>query len=362
MNARFIAFTQICGINLEEFYSYVGIIAFTRIYWINLEVYSLNPDYGNNDIVTFQFMLREQDEAGDSEMEQIRRQVVERHTMDFIEDSKLQRFYDYLRNLKAALVEAERYIDARDVNQLIERCQNERNYRANRNSGHGGDYDLSEAEKVRQLKACDSKITKHDQDFIEKICEVQSRHATELDKFEAEWRTMPDRYRRPSKKLIDLRHASRSLAYAGKYEEAAARKAEAESLAQREQLYAQQRLEADYRAARKKLIAKQDEEVRLMSQTAELQRELLITKRGELEDDVSKRKLVLTVKRPPRNRVEIGNFGGGPTLKGSGVRKPVKCTSEPRLPPLQPPNAGWEEPTELRSPRRESQLVRSQRK
>jgi hypothetical protein len=272
-------------------------------------------------------------------MEQLRTQVLERRTFAFVEDSKLQGLYDYLRTLKARHLEAERYLEARDANELLEYCRAELQYRTNQTSTIPVDSDVSNSQKAQALNDCNQEIEKHDENTATKLQQLREKHAGELEALETEWsESMPERYRRPSKRLIDLRQVSRSLAYAGKFEEAAAQKAETELLAQKEQQEAQQRLDEDYRNTRRKLTSKHDEEIRLVVETASLHRELLLSKRTALETGVAHRKLVLSSKPPTKIRAQPGIIAG-PSAKSSGVRKSGKFSGDQRLPPLQPPTA-----------------------
>jgi hypothetical protein len=276
---------------------------------------------------------------GEAEMEQLRSQVLERRTFAFVEDSKLQGLYDYLRTLKARHMEAERYLDARDANELLEYCRGEIQYRTNQTSTIPIDSDPSNSMNAQALNECNEKIEKHDEQTALKRSQLEEKQAKELETFETEWcDNMPERYRRPSKRLIDMRQVCRSLAYAGKFEEAATQKAETDSLARREQAEAQQRLDEDYRNAKRKLLNKHAEEIAQLTETAKLHRELLLSKQIALQTGLAHRILVLTAKPPTKVRAQPGIIAG-PSAKSSGVRRAPKFGADQRLPPLQPPNS-----------------------
>ena len=67
-----------------------------------------------------------------------------------------------------------------------------------------------------------------------------------------EWEEkLPDKYRCPSRKLIELRSMARGLALCGKFDEAQDRKIEAEQLEAKETKEAQKRLNKEYSIAKK---------------------------------------------------------------------------------------------------------------
>lgn len=172
-----------------------------------------------------------------------------------------------------------------------------------------------------------------------------------LEEFETEWReVMPDKYRRPSKQLIELRQQAHTLGYAGKYEEANQRQIEAKNLMQQEYEQAKFKLDHDYENAKNKLIKKQNEQMSILQQNSQQQRELLLSKKKMTEQALEKRKLVLgsksSQKQKSRSNSSIQNSPPAnsnlnqtnSSVSQNRTRKSANFNPEERLPPLEPPN------------------------
>lgn len=172
-----------------------------------------------------------------------------------------------------------------------------------------------------------------------------------MEEFEKEWReVMPDKYRRPSKQLIELRQQAHTLGYAGKFEEANERQIEAKNLMQREHEQAKRKLDRDYEIAKNKFIKKQNEAMSILQQTCQQQRELLVSKKQITEQALEKRKLVLGSKPPQkqksRSSSSIQNSAPSNSLnqttssntQNRNTRKSSNFNPEERLPPIEPPN------------------------
>lgn len=158
---------------------------------------------------------------------------------------------------------------------------------------------------------------------------------------------MPDKYRRPSKGLIEMRQTYKNLAYAGKFEEAQARKEEADALETKEQANAKVKLDNDYKEAKKKLLAKQAEEIANIEESSKLQRDLLLSKKRETKYALDNRKQVLGVKSTQKTR---GSKSGADltTSRAPTTVAPTRKNStaiERRLPPIEPPNNPGSQPS-----------------
>jgi hypothetical protein len=268
-------------------------------------------------------------------MEQLRAEVMKRHTLSFVEDSQLPPLCDYLRELKARHIEAERYLEARDANELLEYCKVEIQHRLDSQPIPPPDHEAESTVTGQKLSAQDRRIQEHDDRLHEKLAALEQRHQQELQEFEREWsEVMPERYRRPSKLLIEMREVAYNLALADRFEEAHARKVEADNLEQRELAEAQSRLNADYKQAKRKLLERHQEESGQMRATAELQRELLFSRRAAVEHAFANRILVLDAK--PKSK---GRSSPPSTSSLATTRSPPEKPFTRRLMPLKPPNA-----------------------
>jgi hypothetical protein len=275
------------------------------------------------------------DDGSDAEMDQLRLHALERHSFAFIGDRALQRLFDYLNHLKIQHLEAERYLAAGDASELMEQCRAEIHSRTGISPRTYPPRDPTHTATGQQLSKYDRRIQDHEDRLREKLANLAVKHQQELDAFETEWReVIPERYRRPSKVLMDMRHFAHNLAVGSRFEDAQARKEEADNQAEKELQAAQERLNNDYARAKKRLLATQREEVNQVQETALQQRELLFTLRTATEQAFSNRMLVLDTKPT------VWTKGGPPpqaSTKSSGVRNSPKRTAEFRLPPLQPP-------------------------
>jgi hypothetical protein len=232
-------------------------------------------------------------------------------------------------------MEDELYLDARDVNELLEYCKSEIQYRSGRQPRPSPDREPQSTATGQQLSKYERKIQEHDDKTRDKLGSLEEKHQQELQDFEVEWReVMPDRYRHPSGALIELRQIARNLAAVDRFEEAQARKLEADRLEQREIEEAQARLKYDFQQAKRKLIARQQEEVAQLQATAQQQRDLLVSKRNGTQRAFANRMNVLEVKPQVKGRQPVAQG----STRASGVRTSPKKTVEYRLPPLQPPN------------------------
>ncbi|KAH0793987.1 hypothetical protein GPJ56_002199 [Histomonas meleagridis] len=157
-----------------------------------------------------------------------------------------------------------------------------------------------------------------------------------MEAFETEWKEdMPDKYRRPSQRLIELRKSAHNLALCGEFNEAQDLKNEAENLERKETEEAQRRLNKEYTIAKNRLIRKQKEEIRIFQENAEQQRIVLLSKRQIAEQASNNRKNVLNSKPSPKSR-------NSPQSKGSptrllGTRRSPSRSADRKLPPLIPP-------------------------
>ena len=155
---------------------------------------------------------------------------------------------------------------------------------------------------------------------------------------------MPEKYRRPSKKLVELRQSAHTLARANKFEEANALKVEADNLAMKEHTDAKKRLDADYEVAKKKLLKKHHDELAQLQETSKEQRELIISKKEGTEKTLQRRKIVLDSKPGQKKSRAVSKIQNQPLYQTTnsnqprGVKTRSAFTGDQKLPPLDPPN------------------------
>ena len=74
-----------------------------------------NDDYNQND--------------GIEDMENLYHEVLQKNSVDFLDDSQLSELHNYLKDLKLQLMDEERYLDARDAYEVMKGIQEEMNRR-----------------------------------------------------------------------------------------------------------------------------------------------------------------------------------------------------------------------------------------
>jgi hypothetical protein len=277
------------------------------------------------------------DSNSEPDLEQLRHEVMERRSLSFLSDSQLESLHGHVRKLKARHLEAEEYLEARDASELMEYCRTEIQFRRGQPVPPGTDRDPQATTARRALTKYEQRINEHDEQLNQKLAQLEAKHEQELNRFETQWRdVMPDRYRKPSKLLLQMRYTIQNLAQSEYFGEAQARKEEADNLARQEMAAAQLRLNQDYQAAKRRLLAKHQEEISQIVDQAQRQRALLLTKKTATQWAIGNRQMVLETKPMFKKKTPIR----AGAVAGPAPRKSQRVNSEAqRLPPLKPPNA-----------------------
>ncbi|OHS96432.1 hypothetical protein TRFO_37413 [Tritrichomonas foetus] len=109
------------------------------MYWINLinnisfHLYSLQRFSRFLKGINYHIMSQSSDaqsmQYSDSEMADLHQQVLKKRSLGFVEEDQLLPLYNYLGNLKMQYLEEEKYLEARDANELMENCKEEIQFR-----------------------------------------------------------------------------------------------------------------------------------------------------------------------------------------------------------------------------------------
>lgn len=186
----------------------------------------------------------------------------------------------------------------------------------------------------------EKEIANYDEQTKTKVSELQKRQAETLESFETEWREhIPEQYRRPSKRLLELCTSAHELGAAGHYEEAQLRHDEALELEAIERQDAQRRLNRDYRIAKSRLISQYKQELDKLNESRRLKKELLIAQKQRLEANEQKRETVLRAKfrGNATHKTVLRQSQGSTNTSRSGKNKNFS-PADVKLPPLTPPN------------------------
>ncbi|EAY15900.1 hypothetical protein TVAG_165280 [Trichomonas vaginalis G3] len=161
------------------------------------------------------------------------------------------------------------------------------------------------------------------QKYSEKIEQIQTEHKKQTDDFDTEWSTVePNKYRKPSKNLLNLKEIEQFYAKSNQFEKAKEIHQETEIVSQQETMMAQEKLIKDYRNAKINLRLQQQKDIHSIEELKkkELQ-DLEINKQNDL-NQLEKRKKVLLEKSKSRNPRERKDFNSNVHLSQTS-RPPV---------------------------------------
>ena len=279
-----------------------------------------------------------QEKKSDEEYEAMRKSVMQKKSIDSISDEDLPNFIAYMNQYKMDCLDKEDYLAAKDAAAILDACKAENTSRkkkieTEKESESGPD-------TIGKKKAAiEEKIQKFDAETEEKTKTMQENQNKELEEFETKWREeMPEKYRRVPKKLVELRETARTLGLAGHYDEAAARKAEADQLEIEEHKEAQNRLRHDYRVAKNKLLQKHQLELTKFNESRQEKRELYLAEVRNLEDTEKNRVNVLKSKPFSTKKGVRDSQDGHSTVLSRSLPRKSHPMMETKLPPLKPPN------------------------
>ncbi|OHS93538.1 hypothetical protein TRFO_11754 [Tritrichomonas foetus] len=182
-----------------------------------------------------------------------------------------------------------------------------------------------------------SKRDLFNQETENKKAELEKRQAHDRRRFERVWnKEMPHKYRKPSSQLLQMKQIEKSLAIAGKIDEADVIHDRAEILSRKEMILAQEQLSRDYEMAKYKLLRKQAEERQNFVETRDHERNLMECQYIEDRRRLDNRDNVVTNRcRKLANKTQISDSVKGlPATLPRDKGTPLGTL----LPPLIPPN------------------------
>jgi hypothetical protein len=288
---------------------------------------------------------RSESKSSDMDLEKVkkdalRRDAYLRRPLNWASLEELTEFITTLEEETTRHIQEQRYIDAKNAKATLDYVMSERDKRTppvipflptNDDPGmHSAN---------RRIQEWDETIEKFDEETRAKIASMRRFQEKKVEEFELQWsEIMPERYRRPSKKLLDLRENTPILAALGRFDEANAQKQMADRLEIEECQEAQRLLDMDYSKAKRQLMTKFENDLRSFIQNREEQRAIFLARKRDKEESAQNRTLVLTNKPTTTTTRSLStNRSHEPAnwRKNFFPAEPVK-----RLPPLRPPNAG----------------------
>jgi hypothetical protein len=208
--------------------------------------------------------------------------------------------------------------------------------------------ELDKLTRAKQSQQAEE-LSDYDQITYEKRDQLELKLKRDAEQFERHWREdMPNRYRKPSPRLIALYEMERKLGLSGYFAQAAAAKREVEDLEAREMDAAQRLLFKDYTAAREVFMKNQEEERALFYETRDHWKEVMLARHQIVLERVQNRKNVIVQQREqaraPRESIlpspRVSPAPRDPLTAGNAVlyhRKSAQIIGH-LLPALQAPN------------------------
>ena len=283
---------------------------------------------------------RKQSYIDDERLNGLREQLWDNPEFDDIETDELHQLQAHLKEYGQDCAFKEDYDSATKASELNKLVKEE----IIRRSSGAQTHDESETDDEMMQRFEDrwkEKFQMFDDITEQKEKELNDRHKKQMDEFEETWRNdKPQRYRKPSNKLLQLKHIEKSLVISGQYQQARSIHNEAENLVQQETNDLQELLLKDYKEAKDALLKKQKNEKEKLNDARKQGRETLESQKKTELNQMNKRKIVRQEKykaaqkskeRSPAVRLNY------PASIANAYQKKNKYP-ENVIPPLIPPN------------------------
>jgi hypothetical protein len=270
----------------------------------------------------------------------IKREAIRHQSLAWVASDDLATFIAMMEQEQAQFGEHQKYLDARQSQiaaeaAILEQKRRQKMQLATPPALLEPDF----AGANQRLHDVDVLIEEFDRETQQKIDSLRRYQEKKLNNFEIEWRqVMPEKYRRPSKRLSHLRESTLSLAAMKRFDEANAQKILADQLEMKEFQDAQRLLITDYNIAKRTMLEKFASDMNHLVGTRYERKQILLARRRVAEESMINRSLVL-LKKP--TLAGIASNGRSADTALSQLAKPMKqhmATTTSKLPPLRPPN------------------------
>ena len=270
------------------------------------------------------------------EMETYRKNLTENKDFSEIPDEKLPLLHSYLREYAAKCASEENYDEAEKSSELAEETQKEFNSRKSSSVKSRG-ADLKEPNMQEFEKQCKDELDEYDADTDKRLQALSETQNKEKEDFEKKWREeKPQKYRKPSQRLLQLKQIEKTLAGNAEYSRAKAVHQEVEELQNYELQVAQESIIRDYNFASQRLSEKHMKEKENLLSSREHTRVLLETRQASEREARIHREKVIKVRASENPRVKP--TVGAPAVSRSISRNKDKEIDGVLLPPLRAPN------------------------
>jgi hypothetical protein len=203
---------------------------------------------------------------------------------------------------------------------------------------------IIDAMKEEKRKAHQSEIESFNSEWAEKESALIEKHRAETEQFEHKWSAqVPNRYRKQSKKLMEMLEVERRLGDIADFDQASMVRKEVDAREQQEVADKQEQLIANYESSKHQLDKDQQAERELFEGVREHCRLVMFAKHVSEMDSVNNRGLVIDAKNQQKVKPKESGFdisAKAPVFAGSTVQKERQKVGlgQRLLPPLIAPN------------------------
>ena len=271
----------------------------------------------------------------DEKYRDLRRKLFDDPNLDRVRTNDLNGMSTHLREYSAYSALNRDYDEAKRSDALLDNVRAEIARRSVSPRSSKEDKGRFEHRIHRRMHKHEKQVVAFNDDTSHRKEQMLSRQNDEMQKFEKLWRDeMPRKYRKLSPKLLTLLASEKMCVRTGDYDAAKSYKIEADKLMKIEMAQAQAQLNADYKRAKEKIVAKHQEELERLEQIRSDQKVLLVSRQKQQLNQMVNRQKVLVIKRDERAKEEAPKPLGTLThlMQSGGLEY------ETLLPPLIPPN------------------------
>lgn len=285
-----------------------------------------------------------QSSLDDPELIELRGKVLSGEEITDIYPKKLEKLLDHLREYSASCALQRKYIDAKEADKAAVAIRHFLNSMGPIYIDTAEQEEQYIDEKTKFLNQLRDEINEYDEQTEAKKKSLIVKQQEELEKFENKWRTeMPDKYRKPSGKLLNIMSQEKRLALAGAYDDAEVYAREADKLLKVEMENAQRNLIRDYKIAKSKFMESQKNELELFNNTRKHWREVMLSRHEVEKAKFNKRAEVLVLKSNEatyyrESMLDPENRNVKENAAVSRIRQEIRNENNELLPPLIAPN------------------------
>ncbi|KAK8884985.1 hypothetical protein M9Y10_044113 [Tritrichomonas musculus] len=283
--------------------------------------------------------MKSQSLLNDQELIDLRESLYKNCDLSQIKTDKLNVLSGHLREYTQFCGLQRRYPEAKQANQLYKAITSELSKRAVIPVDLSKELDSFEIKKEEEMDRLTLEIIEFDDETEQKREQLKQKQQQEYNEFQKQWKkTIPDRYRKISPKLLSLMTREKKCARCGEFDKAEILKKEVDQQMQIEMEFAQSQLNLDYHEAKEKLFENQNKEMESFEKVRSHWRDVMIARHKEELAPIANRKCVIDIRKSKKNKID--STKSHPTTTGcvSKIINEIGLDFEALLPPLMEPN------------------------